>query len=257
MRNGQVIYKKIMAAFLVVAMVLGLVSQPLGKNGKVEAEDDTTLLNPRVTDSDTTWDCVELGVYPQTEVVLETDTAHIAKLNELGVQYEKVNAQEWEQVKASARLPLCEMETEEEKIQPYTAGEYVAVTQQDAVVVKTDAGSYGWGDSSEVRYFKCEPIKWRVTGVSTSTAELVTDQVLDTKYYSWYEEYAKWDSAGVRVWLNGTAGDVTSGFADNNTYRQYCKNYYFYDTAFSAEEQAAIRNNAQGGKIRVLYKRFL
>ena len=64
------------------------------------------------------------------------------------------------------------------------------------------------------------PIKWRVLSVEGDDAFLLADKNLDVQPYN--EEYAAvtWETCTLRKWLNGT----------------------FLDTAFTAEEQAAIKD---------------
>lgn len=64
------------------------------------------------------------------------------------------------------------------------------------------------------------PIKWRVLSVEGDDAFLLADKNLDVQKYN--EEYAAvtWETCTLRKWLNGT----------------------FLDTAFTAEEQAAIKD---------------
>ena len=74
-----------------------------------------------------------------------------------------------------------------------------------------------WGDNY-YRYFKWEPIKWRVLKNDGSTLFLVADKGLDCKNYNQENKSITWESCTLKKWLDDT----------------------FYKTAFSSEEQGAV-----------------
>lgn len=79
-----------------------------------------------------------------------------------------------------------------------------------------------------------EPIKWRVLSVDGDDAFLLADQNLDAKPYSTSYTSVTWETCTLRSWLNGY------GASDNVEGTDYSGDN-FLDTAFTAEEQAAIR----------------
>ena len=105
------------------------------------------------------------------------------------------------------------------------------------------------------RWFRFDPIVWRVLEVTDQTALLMADRGLDCMpYHSEYEDVF-WEDSGVRGWLNGTPpkkaggaegsvaegsvteGSVTEGFvAEESVYGTPS----FLETAFTEEERAAI-----------------
>lgn len=73
------------------------------------------------------------------------------------------------------------------------------------------------------RYFKWEQIKWKVLGNDGNTLFLAADKAVDCKRYNYKEEGSRddatWEDSSIRNWLNNS----------------------FYNTAFSNEEQTAIK----------------
>ena len=115
------------------------------------------------------------------------------------------------------------------------------------------------------RWFRFDPIVWRVLEVTDQTALLMADCGLDCMpYHSEYEDVF-WEDSGVRGWLNGTApkkagdaegsvaegsvaegsvteGSVTEGSVTEGSVAE--ESVYgtpsFLETAFTEEERAAI-----------------
>ena len=73
--------------------------------------------------------------------------------------------------------------------------------------------------NSAYRYFKWEPIKWRVLQNDGETLFLLADQGLDCQQYHLSKTGVTWSASSLRGWLNGT----------------------FYNAAFNSEEQKVIR----------------
>ena len=68
----------------------------------------------------------------------------------------------------------------------------------------TAAGDYAW-EEGEYRYFRYEPIKWRVLSQEKDTLLLVADQALDDQVYQKEDDNAvTWESSYIRSWLNDT-----------------------------------------------------
>ena len=79
-----------------------------------------------------------------------------------------------------------------------------------------------------------DPIKWRVLSVDGDDAFLMADQNLDAKPYNTSDTSVTWETCTLRSWLNGY------GASDNVEGTDYSSDN-FLDTAFTAEEQTAIR----------------
>ena len=82
-----------------------------------------------------------------------------------------------------------------------------------------------------------DPIKWRVLSVDGDDAFLMADQNLDAKPYNTFFTSVTWETCTLRSWLNGY------GASDNVEETDYSSNN-FLNTAFTAEERAAIRQTA-------------
>ena len=78
-----------------------------------------------------------------------------------------------------------------------------------------------------------QPIKWRVLSVDGDDAFLLADQNLDAKPYNTSDTSVTWETCTMRSWLNGY------GASDNVEGTDYSSDN-FLDTAFTAEERAAI-----------------
>ena len=105
------------------------------------------------------------------------------------------------------------------------------------------------------RWFRFDPIVWRVLEVTDHTALLMADRGLDcVPYHSSYEDVF-WEDSGVRAWLNGTApkkaGDSGKTGAKESAERESAEgesaegeSVYgtssFLETAFTEEERAII-----------------
>ena len=76
------------------------------------------------------------------------------------------------------------------------------------------------GDGKADQNDQKEPIKWRVLSVNGNDAFLLADQNMDARLYNEKDENVTWATCTLRTWLNDT----------------------FLNTAFTSEEQAAIKN---------------
>ena len=166
--------------------------------------------NPRVVaDSSATsgqvatWDCVWLGSYPQTEV-----TASDAEYN--GV----VNAAFDSRGDATVG-----------------GRRYRRISKSDATYGYWEDDGYG---SETYRYFRYEPIKWRVLEVNGNNALVVADVALDDQCYNTNSTAVTWETSSLRSWLNGYGADSNQPWIDYTG-----KN--FLRTAFStSEERSAV-----------------
>ncbi|MCM1162601.1 MAG: DUF6273 domain-containing protein [Roseburia sp.] len=73
-------------------------------------------------------------------------------------------------------------------------------------------------ENNGYRYFKWEPIKWKVLQNDGSTLFVIADKAIDCKDYNDEEVSATWETSTIRNWLNNS----------------------FYHAAFSSSEQGAI-----------------
>ena len=85
------------------------------------------------------------------------------------------------------------------------------------------------------RWFRFDPIVWRVLEVTDGTALLMADCGLDcVPYHSVYEDVF-WEDSEIRGWLNGTEPNQ-KGTADQSVYGTLS----FLEMAFTEEEREAI-----------------
>lgn len=168
----------------------------------------TTLKNPRVTgDQMMTWDCVYFGSYPQSEIY-ESD-----------IVYEDLKRATWDQ---NDDVTIGEVKYHRIQETYYDDSN----NSQNPILLKV------W------RYFKYEPIKWRILSVNESEnkALLLSDKNLDMKAYNEENIDVTWKTSTIRSWLNGY------GRSSN-----YCNTDYttdnFINTAFTTEEQDIIQTS--------------
>lgn len=166
-----------------------LKDQGIGKEGEIP-ESPVHSCNESANKVDTTtWNYVYFGSYPQSEV---TDSAVIAAIE--GAIAESG-------------------QTGELGIDVWVDGEkYRRISKSDV------AGSVDKFGDSVYRYFRWEPVKWRVLENDGASLLIMSDQSIDCKYYDDGKGKTTWADSTIRSWLNGT----------------------FYNTAFSGEEQASI-----------------
>lgn len=140
----------------------------------------------------TEWSYVYFGSYPQTEV---TDSSVIEAIEKA--------------IPASAS----------------STGDGVDAEVTDESGVKAKYRRIGKGDAqdkrfekNEYRYFKYEPIRWKVLWNDGKSLFVVAEKALDYKIYDTATENVTWETCAVRKWLNES----------------------FYQAAFDKEEQKAI-----------------
>ena len=99
---------------------------------------------------------------------------------------------------------------------------FMKVTVDDTDYVRMDG-----------RWFRCDPIVWRVLDVDGDTALLFSDKVLDSVPYDTEYQDVFWEDCDVRAWLNGDSTELSE-----------LTDYYgpesFFDLAFSEEEKEAV-----------------
>lgn len=106
---------------------------------------------------------------------------------------------------------------------------------------KNDTNGDGKIDENDEK----EPIKWRVLSVDGDEAFLLSDTILDCEKYNQSkskEHGIIWENCTLRSWLNGygaSANDDGIDYTADN----------FYNTAFTADEQSAIRTKSVANDI--------
>ena len=150
-----------------------------------------------------TWDCLWFGSYPQTEIAPND------------AMYAQLKSADWD---ANGDTTVG-------------GSKYCRISKSDAT------NSHDWTEdgygSVDYRYFRYEPIKWRVLEVSGSTAFVLADRALDGKQYNAEGGNITWSASTVRSWLNGY------GATSNQQEIDYSSKS-FISTAFSSDEASAI-----------------
>ena len=209
---------------------------------KTGPEMEVCLKNPRIAEDASmesgqkvTWDCIWFGSYPQSEVVCETDKDRISELigGSYEHQYVTVSSAQWDKIISAEYDNYGDAMVDGVK--------YRRLSKLDAVDIESEYGDcyewdgdYEWGDDT-VRYFRCEPIKWRVLNVNGTDAFLVADRALDDQKYNNADEGSvTWETCTMRSWLNGYDSSVNRHGTDYSH-----KN--FINAAFTPSECSAIK----------------
>ena len=217
MKHGH--FSRIIIAGLLLTMTAWLLPTGLWTE---KAEAATTLKDPRIVEAPyssmkseqkVTWDCVWFGSYPQSEVVCETDTERISQLTNMDykIQYVTVSSTQWDKIEGATYDRYGEATVDGIK--------YRRLSKNDALYAGFGSNYYNWG-SDIVRYFRYEPIKWRVLQVDGKDAFLLADKALDTQMYYIEDDVSiTWEESTVRSWLNEV----------------------FLNSAFTSSERSAIK----------------
>lgn len=198
-KTGKV--KRSLACLLSAAMVFVVQAMPAGTVKGADSSADTgKWKNPvhncsgeydpsydRETDT-TDWSYVSFGSYPQTEVTGEALTSEITGASYDGQGDALING-----IK------------------------YRRLAKENA----TDPENFG---DEAYRYFKWEPLKWKVLENDGNSLFLIADRGVDCQQFHNAEEEVAWENSAIRQWLSGT----------------------FYPAAFSPKEQAAIQEYPAG-----------
>ena len=167
-------------------------------NAATEKQTEYKVSSPRVEKTPgkqkVTYDIIEFGSYPQSEVTGEALTEEIT-----GAEYDEYGD--------------C------------VAGE----NKYRRVEIKGNKGSNETEENAEYRYFKYEPVEWRVLKVSEGYAYMLSDKVIDAQWYD--ASHSSWNTSLIRYWLNG--------------YKDMGLEIYNYpksmlETAFSDDEMKAM-----------------
>ena len=191
-----------------------------------------------------TWDCIWFGSYPQSEVVCEKDFKRIKELEggKYESQYIAVSSTLWNKITSAAY--------DENGDAVVDGVKYRRLSRKDATFVRSGTGIsnyYEWGNDT-VRYFKYEPIKWRVLNVNGNDALLLADKALDDQRYNELNKDVRWESCTRRSWLNGYDSSL------NSDHRGYTK-HNFINVAFKSDEIGNIKTtNDTSDKIFLLSK---
>ena len=206
--------------------------------------------NPRIVEDASmksgqkvTWDCIWFGSYPQSEVVCETNTGRISELKSNDNQYAVVSRAQWKKITGAVYDRNGEVVVDGVKYKRLSKTEANYATSGNSCY-------YEWGDfrykslisrlstrllgDDIVRYFRYEPIKWRVLDVNENDALLVADKGLDDQKYNTAGEDVTWETCTMRSWLNGYDSSVNRHGTDYS-----CNN--FINAAFTASERSAIK----------------
>lgn len=144
------------------------------------------------------WDHVYFGSYPQSEV---TDTETIADIERVISE----NSISQNEISGEPGIDVLVDNTK-----------YRRITKEDRnLKTNTEQNDFG---TATYRYFKWEPIKWKVLDNDGSSLLLITDKGIDCKSYHETEGNVTWETCNLRSWLNNV----------------------FYSMAFSDAEQSAI-----------------
>lgn len=200
-------------------------------------EQGIALSNPVREGDKVTWDCVYFGSYPQIEVVSETDTETIGALemdkDYYTIDYIKIPESEWN---AIAEAEYDEMDDAVVDGVKYhrMKGKY---ENYELKMEHLDDlhNSYCWMNTTEYRYYKYEPIKWRVLSVDGDDVLLLSNVALDyVEYLEAEKENPAWGDSMMRSWLNGYD-------ASANLDAQDCTSDNFIGRAFSDLEKNCIK----------------
>ena len=240
-------YKKLFTAETGYKKTMKIIEYTATGSSEETAENETVtetgLANPRKEKDvsmeaglKVTWDCIWFGSYPQAEVV---STA-------MGENYTAIKSsylQEGDLIVDDNIYTALQNATNWDTNGDITLdGEkYRRIRKKDSLYDSDGLNNsyytfYKWSGKSTYHYFKYQPIKWRILSIDGSKALLLSDKVLDNqKYNTAYTKKTTWETSTIRSWLNGYKA------SSNNQNTDY-RNKSFIDSAFTSEEQDAIRD---------------
>ncbi len=135
---------------------------------------------------------------------------------------------------AFGRYPQTEILAESSEPVPSGAESDPALFRELEAVAETAGDRVSLGGIRYVRldgrWFRCDPIIWRVLEAADGTALLMADKCLDSVPY--HAEYSDvfWESSGLRGWMNGTTEGSGGPYGSHS----------FTETAFTDEEFRAL-----------------
>ena len=171
-----------------------------------EKETLPELHDPVITEDETlpggkavTWDAVTFGSYPQTEICNDGD------------------AEEGQEAAPNLWQALEDAEWE-----------------SDRTVI--DGTAYQRLDG---RYFRYDPVRWRVLNVDEDSALLMADRGLDCLAYHPELTDVNWSRSAVRSWLNGFGEEENLAGLDYSS-----EGAGFFTMAFTEDEREAVKKSA-------------
>lgn len=195
------------------------------------------------------WDAVYMGSYPQAEVVKTAMTNFYSKNSYGAISPEHlcpgdllINDEIYE------ALDQAPEEAWDRNGDTVLNGEkYRRIRKEDATTARENDKDgyrydhqwwycYHWKKNFNYRYFKYEPIKWRVVSVRGDQAELVSDLILDSQIYGG----GSWKGSTLRSWLNSYGGD-------KNDQKSDYRGRGFMDLAFTEKEKEYLLDTRLGG----------
>ena len=198
---------------------------------------DSVVRNKQVV----TWDCVYFGSYPQKEVIAdEAAYGSIYKGNYFRGYYDKDN----DIIEDAALYSTLQSAEDWDSNGDITVNgsRYRRIKGSDSTSPSVNGldSKYNWKDKNVYRYFKYEPVKWRVLKVDGSDALLLADRAVDDKRYNeavddWITADVTWRNSTIRSWLNGYDADANRNGNDYSSRN-------FIDAAFTEDEQSAIKS---------------
>ena len=215
-------FRKLVSTLSVLALTVSMLSI-YGTDVKAATVSGHELKNPVKENSNTEWDCVWFGSYPQAEVV--PSSAYTAIDSSLLQQGDIIVSEELYDKLIKAK----DMDWNENGDINLNGTYFRRIKKSDTassqLMTNGPLGKsmteYQWDSDSEYHYFKYEPIKWRVLNVTGNDVLLLADQGLDNPVESKTISY--WNKSGVRTWLNSDSSGS------------------FIKTAFSAAERSVIK----------------
>ena len=147
-----------------------MVCQKFNVNAATEKQTEYKVSSPRVEKTPgkqkVTYDIIEFGSYPQSEVTGEALTGEIT-----GAEYDEYGD--------------C----------------VVGENKYRRVEIKENEGENDTEENAEYRYFKYEPVEWRVLNVYDNKMTLLSDKAIDAQWYD--NEQTLWSNSKLRKWING------------------------------------------------------
>ena len=248
-RNMEIKTNKRWARIVIAALMLTVTAWLLpGTPAALKAYGAESPADPRITADSVvrnkqivTWDCIYFGSYPQKEVIADEATyGSIYKGNYFRGYYDKDN-DIIEDAALYSKLQSAEDWDSNGDI-TVDGSRYRRIKGSDSTSPSVNGldSKYNWKDKNVYRYFKYEPVKWRVLKVDGSDALLLADRAVDDKRYNeavddWITANVTWQNSTIRSWLNGYDA-AANGNGNDYSSRN------FIDAAFSADEQSAIKS---------------
>ena len=167
--NLRTIMAVILAGTILFTNIKSCLSE-INVNAEPESQTEYKVSAPRVEKSPgkqkVTYDIIEFGSYPQSEVTGEALTGEIT-----GAEYDEYGD--------------C----------------VVGENKYRRVEIKENEGENDTEENAEYRYFKYEPVEWRVLNVYDNKMTLLSDKAIDAQWYD--NEQTLWSNSKLRKWING------------------------------------------------------